>query len=57
LPSGSRRTESAGRLFVNVFEVRYGRIGPGLRNAHVAHTGFDHRTYTFHPKTKTKTVF
>jgi hypothetical protein len=33
-----------GRLFVKVSEVRYGEIGPGLRNAHVAHTGFDHHT-------------
>jgi hypothetical protein len=29
---------------INVSEVRYGDIGPGLRNAHVAHTGFDHLT-------------
>ena len=52
----SRKGESAARLLVNVLEVRYGDIGPGLRNAHVAHTGFDHRHPTFHPLAKTKIV-
>jgi hypothetical protein len=37
-------SESANRLLVNVGEVRYGKVGPGLRNVHVAHTGFDHHT-------------
>jgi hypothetical protein len=37
-------SESATRLLFNVREVRYGKVGPGLRNGHVAHTGFDHHT-------------